>query len=242
MALIPRTLHHLWLSDDPKPALVQRCLASWRQVMPGFSIRCWSLADFELTNLPLFVRQAIAVKQWAFASDVLRLRVLQQHGGFYFDADVLAVRSLEPLLGYSCVTAVEFNPQAFAEGNGASLLDDQGHRRLNHCPGPPPGIGIQAAVLGAVPRHPFLSACLAYYDNRPFIEASGRWHRDPIAPGIYGMAAETHGFRWINELQKLRDGVVVLPAAMMASTKAQYGPDTFAFHCCAGSWRTAHDA
>lgn len=240
MALIPKVLHHIWLSTDPKPALVQRCLASWAQVMPGFTIRSWSLADFNVPALPLFVRQAIAAKQWAFASDVLRLWVVHQEGGFYLDADVLAVRSLEPLLAYNCVTAVEFNPQAFAEGHGTSLLDDQGHRLITHCPGPPPGIGIQAAVLGAVPQHPFLRSCLTYYKQRPFIAADGSWHRDPIAPGIYGLMAEAYGFRWVNELQQLKEDVVVLPAAMMASTREQYGPNTFVFHCCAGSWRSSN--
>jgi hypothetical protein len=242
MAMIPRVLHHIWLSDEPRPDLVQRCLASWAQVMPGFSIRRWSLADFNLPALPLFVRQAIQVQQWAFATDVLRLWVLQHQGGFYLDADVLAVRSLEPLLGYDFVTAVEFNPQAFAAEGGASLLDGQGQRLLERCPGPPPGIGLQAAVLGAVPQHPFARSCLAYYEHRPFIDADGRWHRNPIAPGIYGLAAEPYGFRWLNQLQKLREGVIVLPAAMIASTRSQYGADTFAFHCCAGSWRTPDDA
>ncbi|MEA5472770.1 glycosyltransferase [Synechococcus sp. CCY9201] len=236
--MIPRILHYLWLSDEPRPELMRRCIASWQQVMPDFQIRHWSLADFDQSALPLFAQQAIALKQWAFASDVLRLWLLGQHGGVYFDADVLAVRSLEPLLGYEAFTAVEFNPLAFAAGNGAAWLDADGNRRagVRH-QGPPPGIGLQAAVLGAVAGHPFLRSCLAYYECRPFLEPDGSWHRDPIAPGIYGLAAEQHGFRWINHMQKLSHGVVVLPAEIIASTKAQYGRNTLAFHCCAGSWR-----
>jgi hypothetical protein len=158
-------------------------------------------------------------------------------GGVYLDADVLAIRSLEPLLGYDAFTAVEFNPMAFDAENGVAWLDADGRRKAEDRQGPPPGIGLQAAVLGAVVGHPFLRSCMTYYENRPFIEPDGSWHRDPIAPGIYGMAAEHHGFRWTNRMQQLGDGIVVLPAEMIASTKAQYGLNTFAFHCCAGSWR-----
>lgn len=236
MPLIPKILHHIWLSEDPKPNLVLQCLASWTKAMPGFTVKEWRLKDFDQYALPLFVRQAIEARQWAFAADVLRLMVIAQEGGFYLDADLQVMRSLEPLLGYECVTAIEFHPEIFIKERVAWIVDGNGRRILSRCPGPPPAIGIQAALLGAVPWHPLILSCLDYYRDRDFAEDSGKLYRGLIAPGIYGMVAERFGFCWINSFQKLDHGIVVLPASMVASTPALCGPDAFAVHHCAGSW------
>ena len=42
--------------------------------------------------------EAYAAKKYAFVSDVMRLIVLEQYGGVYFDTDVEVVRDISPLL------------------------------------------------------------------------------------------------------------------------------------------------
>jgi hypothetical protein len=235
--MIPKVLHVVWLSGDPLPDLVQKCLSSWRQVMPDFVIRLWTLDDLSRLRVCDFAREAIAHKRWAFATDVLRLEILRIHGGIYLDSDVLALRSLTPLLGYQGFTAVEMHPSIFAEGGGALMLDSSGRRIVCEGVSRVPGVGIQAAVLGAVPGNPFVEECCRYYARSRFVLGEGSFNEDPIAPSIYGTVAESFGFRWRDEFQMLRDGVAVLPCAVVASHPNQCGRDTMLAHCCAGSWR-----
>jgi mannosyltransferase OCH1-like enzyme len=235
--MIPKVLHFVWLSNDPFPDLVRTCLQSWRQVMPDFEIRCWSLSDLEPLDLCDFARQAIEVRRWAFATDVIRLAILQTHGGVYLDSDVLAFRSLLPLMGYGCFSAVEFHPAIFEAHGGPAMLDEAGSRRGREGVSVVPGIGLQAAIMGAIPGHPFIEACLDYYKGRSFVLGGGRFNEDPIAPSIYGTVAESFGFRWRNECQILSLGIAVMPCSVIASHPNQRGQDTIVAHCCAGSWR-----
>ena len=46
-----------------------------------------------------FMAEAYEAKKYAFVSDVMRLIVLEQYGGVYFDTDVEIVRGIKPLLG-----------------------------------------------------------------------------------------------------------------------------------------------
>jgi hypothetical protein len=235
--MIPKVLHVVWLSDDPFPDLVQTCLQSWQQVMPDFRIRCWRRSEIEALELCDFAREAIQAKRWAFATDVIRLAILRAHGGVYLDSDVIALRSLLPLMGYECFTAVEFHPSIFEANGGRNLLAEDGSRLENQGISKVPGLGLQAAVLGAVPEHPFIEACLDYYRQQPFVLEGGVFNESPIAPSIYGTVAESFGFRWRNELQCLERGTVVLPCSVIASHPNQRGRDTIVAHCCAGSWR-----
>ena len=45
-----------------------------------------------------FMAEAYAAKKYAFVSDVMRLVVLEQYGGVYFDTDVEVLRDISPLL------------------------------------------------------------------------------------------------------------------------------------------------
>jgi hypothetical protein len=235
--MIPKTLHVVWLSGDPLPDLVQKCLKSWREVMPDFEIRFWGLEDLQKLRVCDFAREAIAHRRWAFATDALRLEILRLEGGICLDSDVIAVRSLTPLLGYRCFTAVECHPLIFERGGGKLLLDEEGRRLSRQGISRVPGLGIQAAVMGAVAGHPFIEACCQHYLDSQFVLEQGRFNEDPIAPSIYGTVAEKFGFRWLNDFQLLSEGVAVLPCSVIASHPDQYGRDTLLAHCCAGSWR-----
>ena len=58
--MIPKVLHVVWLSGDPLPDLVQKCVSSWREVMPDFGIRLWTLDDLSCLHVCDFAREAIA--------------------------------------------------------------------------------------------------------------------------------------------------------------------------------------
>ena len=84
---IPRVIHAIWFSDNPLPALYQRCLASWRKYAPDFEIKIWTLDTYQPGRC-LFYEQALAHKNWAFASDYARADLLRRYGGIYIPQHV----------------------------------------------------------------------------------------------------------------------------------------------------------
>lgn len=95
--------HYLWIESKEKlPELAQK-LANH----PNIKI-------MELKDMPLplvtgnLYKEAIAKKQFGKATDILRLEILKQFGGFYLDTDYELFQSLKPYCKvYNMVVAVE---------------------------------------------------------------------------------------------------------------------------------------
>ena len=95
--MIPKIIHYCWFGRGEKPELAKRCIASWRKFCPEFEIREWNEDNCDYLAVP-FMAEAYAAKKYAFVTDVMRLLVLEQYGGVYFDTDVEVVRDISPLL------------------------------------------------------------------------------------------------------------------------------------------------
>jgi len=81
----------------------QQCVASWKKYLPGWEIRRW-----DETNSPVdhpFVRNMLAERKFAFASDYIRLHALAEQGGLYLDADMELTGDVRSLLCRPCVLA-----------------------------------------------------------------------------------------------------------------------------------------
>jgi len=96
--MIPKKIHYCWLSGDPFPDLIARCIASWRSALPDYEFVLWDRNRFDVEGLP-WVREAFEARKYAFAADYIRLHALHQEGGIYLDADVEVLASFDPLLG-----------------------------------------------------------------------------------------------------------------------------------------------
>jgi len=205
--------------------------------MPEFEIRRWTLSDLSVLDGCQWLEQCLELKRWAFASDYLRLEILDRFGGIYLDSDVCVVRSLLPLLGYSFFSAVEFHPSIYSAGCGDSMIGGGGVRLEKGQWKSPPGIGMQAAFLGAVPSNALIREIKSFYKESSYLMQGGVKNEDEIAPGIYALKAEKFGFTWRDRLQLIGENAVVLPTSCVGGTPQQVGRSTLAFHCCANSWR-----
>lgn len=96
---IPRQIHYCWYGGSPLSSLSQRCLQTWRDIMPGYEIRRWDENALDL-NSP-YVAAAYKLKKFAFVADYMRLRILYDIGGIYLDTDIEAVQSMDELLPLS---------------------------------------------------------------------------------------------------------------------------------------------
>ena len=90
--MIPKIIHYCWFGRGEKPELAKKCIASWKKFCPDFEICEWNEDNCDYLAMS-FMAEAYAAKKYAFVSDVMRLIVLEQYGGVYFDTDVEVVRS-----------------------------------------------------------------------------------------------------------------------------------------------------
>lgn len=95
--MIPKIIHLCWLSGDPYPAEIQKCLDTWKKYLPDYEVWVWDTKRFDINSI-IWTRQAFEAKKYAFAADYIRLYALYNYGGIYLDSDVLVYKSFEPLL------------------------------------------------------------------------------------------------------------------------------------------------
>lgn len=232
--MIPKIIHYVWLSGDPIPLKLQECIESWKNIMPDYEIKCWTKDNFDITKVN-FVREACQAKKWAFACDYIRMYAIFTEGGIYLDSDVLVKKPFDIFLTNDFFTSIEFHPNIYTSSNSQDKLDDINLPKSKDMI--ISGIGIQAAVLGGVKGHIFAKKCMDYYENNNFFLANGSYNDKVIAPTIFVKIAEDFGFKYINETQNLEGNFLVLSSDIFASTRELEKENSYAIHCCAGSWR-----
>jgi hypothetical protein len=230
--MIPRKIHYCWLSGEPMPKNILKCMKTWKDIMPGYELVLWDKNKFDINAVP-FVSEACSVRKWAFAADYIRLYALHTEGGIYLDTDVIIKKDLSEFLFYDFFTGIEYHHEIKNEEDIASQLK-KGKKLKN----PAQRCVFQAAIMGASPGNPFLKECLDWYRDKHFILGPGKYHIRILAPDIYTMLAAKHGFRNVDELQMLHGNMAVFPSYYFSWNIADYTKETYAIHWCEGSWRS----
>ena len=114
--MIPKTIHYCWFGGAEKPKLAQKCIASWKKYCPDFEIIEWNESNFDVFSTP-YTRFCFHNKKWAFLSDYVRLKVVHEYGGVYFDTDVEVIRQIDSLLQHGAFFGFE-NDNCIATGLG----------------------------------------------------------------------------------------------------------------------------
>lgn len=133
--MIPKIIHYCWFGRGEMNAKSKKCLASWKKYCPDYEIIEWNEDNFDV-NMNGYTRMCYEQKKYAFLADYVRLVVISEHGGIYFDTDVELLRPLEQLLAH---------PSFFG-------FEDAAHINT--------GVGF-----GAEPGNPVVQAMIAEYDQ-----------------------------------------------------------------------------
>lgn len=94
---IPKIIHYCWFGEKPLPEREQKCMKSWKKVLPDYQFMFWNEETFDI-NSTEWTRTAYEAKKYAFVSDYVRLWALNNYGGVYLDTDVRMLKSFTPLL------------------------------------------------------------------------------------------------------------------------------------------------
>lgn len=104
--MIPKKIHYCWFGRGEKPALAQKCIKSWYKFCPDYEIIEWNEDNFDISQYP-YAEYCYKNKKYAFLSDFVRLKVVYEYGGIYFDTDVELIKEIDDLLQYDAFFGFE---------------------------------------------------------------------------------------------------------------------------------------
>lgn len=177
-----------------------------------------------------YLQEALKVKKWAFAADVVRLYALLQYGGVYMDADVFVTDRFDKYMN----GGVHFFQEYHKNRPINECIDKNGKRIKDKVD----GCGIQAAFIISEKGHPYIKNLLnCYYDRHFELNDEGKIKSNElIAPDIYAMGLEKYGYVYLDKGQDLGKNVYVHPSCFVAGGQSELSSKSFAIHQCSHSW------
>ncbi|MCW4103857.1 glycosyltransferase family 32 protein [Segatella copri] len=89
---IPNKIHYCWYGGGKMNHILRLCVKSFSHLGEN-EIKCWNEENSDIYEHEA-IRFLVEKKDWAFVSDYVRLKVLYEHGGIYFDTDIRVSSSM----------------------------------------------------------------------------------------------------------------------------------------------------
>lgn len=232
--MIPRIVHYCWFGNSPMPAEMLDNINNWKSKLPDYEFRQWSENNFSIENTPIYVQESYKQKKYAFVSDYVRLFVIYKYGGIYLDTDVIIKKDFEPFLSNGFFTSIEYHHdivKALDITNKSLNINATRKINVDHVK----GIGIQSAIFGAKKNHPYIKDCINFYNKINPTSNLKDSYNNIILPDILALCAEKYGFRYTEEKQELKEGIVIYEQDLFTGYKNSTN-HSIAIHYAHNSW------
>jgi len=148
---IPKVIHYCWFGKGKLPPLAEKCIKSWRKYCPDYEIVCHNEENSDISG-NRYAKEAYEAGKWAFVSDYVRLKVLYEEGGIYFDTDVELIKPIDDLveecgymgfddngvistgLGFACEKGNELVGALLSDYDDISFVLPDGSYDITPCP------------------------------------------------------------------------------------------------------------
>lgn len=216
--MIPKIIHYCWLSNDPIPERLKKCMASWKKFLPDYEVMKWDFNRLDKESF-VWVKEAFENKKYAFAADFIRLYALYNYGGIYLDMDVEILKSFNNLLKYPYFMCYEHD-----------------------------GSVPEVAAFGVEAKQDWIKDWLQYYKGKHFISEDGSIPKASITPlpkiAIRQLKSKGYHFESINtpnQITSLNKTICLLPCDYFSpksyeNCKIYLTENTYSIHHFAGSW------
>ena len=214
--MIPKKIHYCWFGRNKLPAKAVKCIASWKKYCPDYEIIEWNEDNVNLDINP-YVRKCYDEKRFAFLSDYIRLKVIEEAGGIYFDTDVEVLRPMDNLLRYPAYFGFETEEYINtglgfgAEAHNSAVIQMikeydvlfDGEHEVVGCP----HLNTEALIKFGLERNgktQDLSVCMVFSADffNPFDAPTGRLRKTENTYSIHWYSAS-----WMNTYQRIRSRV-----------------------------------
>lgn len=227
-----KKIHYVWLGGKLPPPNVKYCIKSWIKHCPDFEIIEWNENNFDIEKHP-WAREAIANKKYAFASDFIRLYVLEQHGGIYVDTDVEFLKSPEAVIRAKFVSGIEnFH-------YGTHDLDNVDENGIDKGTGKTvEGFGVNAGFIYTEPHSPVIQYILENVYNggkRHFMNDDGSTNQMIIDGVLMQALNKKYGLKYRDVTQKLDNDILIFNSEII-STKQSLSPASVIVHWYDQTW------
>lgn len=217
--MIPKIIHYCWLSSDPYPSNIQKCMDSWKKYLPDYEFVHWNFERFP-RGKSKWVDDAFDNKKYAFAADYIRLYALYNYGGIYLDTDVEVLKPFDELLALPYFIGME---QSEA--------------------------GIEAATLGCEKGNNLIGNVLATIEGQDFIKSDGSFELTTLPVRFRTVIDGKYRINWINNIQEFNNDISlinVLPydffsPKSLKTLEILKSRNTYSIHHFAASWAKWYD-
>ncbi len=103
MQVIPKKAYYIWIGDNKKPEIFNRCYNSWLTYLKDYEIIEINENNFDIEyhrKKNKFFNECFEKKLWAYCSDYIRTVVLYDNGGIYLDIDMELLKPIDDYLSY----------------------------------------------------------------------------------------------------------------------------------------------
>ncbi|CCY93025.1 putative uncharacterized protein [Bacteroides sp. CAG:1076] len=230
---IPKIIHLTWFSGEEIPSKLQKCIDSWKKLLPDFKIKLWTMEMARDLNIQ-FVNEALDARKWAFAGDVIRAYAIWKYGGVYMDTDIFLLKRFDELLDKPIVFFIETNSYRWKMFNKEEYLTPEGKCKYPDCF--VFGRQIQAAMFMGIPNQKCLEEIVEFYKNRRFLDKDGNPDMSLISPVIYAKVLEKYGFLYSDKNQLLSNGICIYSSEYVANSPHETTSNTIAIHLAEHAW------
>lgn len=210
---IPKTIHYCWFGKKEIPAQYKKWMDSWKKYCPDYQIIEWNESNYDV-HKNRYISEAYEKEKWAFVSDYVRIDVVNEYGGVYFDTDIELLKNIDELLMNDTFCSFE-SPDYVAFGLG----------------------------FGAVKENRILAEIKKYYDSTSFILEDGTFNLK-TCPVIQTEVMKRYGLKCDGTFQIVDGMTVlpsrILCGMSPHSFRVEKNPVcTYAIHHYAASWSDA---
>lgn len=215
MVSIPHIIHYCWFGNPQKPKSVQKHIDNWHKMLPDYEFMEWNESNCDLEQEIDYVREAYRSKKFAFVSDYIRIKKLNEYGGVYFDTDVKVLKRFDSYLS-----------------NAQVVLGFQGTGNLG------------TAFIATVAHHPLFEQFLEEYASRHFIKEDGSMDQTSINVSLNPLV-ESYGLDLSQDkCQELSEKIMIYPTEYFCAFDIEnWHPviteNSCTVHYMASSWRSA---
>jgi mannosyltransferase OCH1-like enzyme len=210
--MIPKIIHYCWFGPKTIPETEQKCIESWHKFFFNYDFKFWNEDTFDFDKAPLYAKHALEYKKYAFVSDYVRVKALEEYGGIYLDTDVEVLNSFDKLVAVS---------------NNFLGFETRSH--------------LGTAVMAFAPHHSLMKDFVRYYEKHDFIDKKGRKDYIANVTILTDLLA-VKGLVSNGRFQTLDDITIYpreyFYPKKLSDTEFRNTPETHAIHRCSNSWMT----